>query len=176
MKLKNFKPNDISQIAEEISNLYQITQLKLPSSFEKFYLKNNGGNFDTYIIKNNNESWIAFSLFEEYLRLYEFYSIDDIVEKYEYLREEAEIYVDIKNENFYLNHMLPISDVNSVDCICVCCQGEHIGKLYLIEWGVSQSQGILPLPQQLVASSFEELLEKMVLEEDDEDYQQLLKI
>lgn len=175
MKIKNFKPNDISQVAEELKNLYRITNLKFPDSLEQFYLTTNGGRFSTYVIKNEDEPWLSYPLFEHYFDLFIFYSIDDILEKYEYLKEEAIIYVNPADKDFYLNYMLPITDVND-NCLCVCCKGDNTGKIYLIEWISSQSQGILPLPQQLVANSFVELLEKMVLEEDDEEYQQLLKI
>ncbi len=175
MKLKNFRPNNISKGTEELKKLYRATDLKFPYSLEQFYLATNGGRFCTYVVKNEYEPWLSYPLFEYYFDLCIFYSIDDILEKYEYLKEEAMIYLDITNKAFYLNYMLPITDVND-NCICVCCKGEDTGKIYLVEWISSQSQGILPLPQQLIANSFEELLEKMVLEEDDEEYQRLIRM
>lgn len=176
MKLKNFRPNDTSTIHQELKNFYEISKLRFPKLIEGFYLENNGGRFSTYIIKNTQEPWIAYSLFEYYISIERIYDIDEIYEKYQYLREEASIYVDIASKLFYLNNMIPITDVDSIDCICVCCNGKDTGKIYLVEWISSQSQGILPLPQQLVANSFEELLEKMVLEEDDEEYQRLIRM
>lgn len=170
MKLKNFTPNDTSNIIEELKKLTVLTKLEFPESVKNFYLENNGGVFKAYQIKNLKEKWILYPLYDTYIGFSEFYPINEILQMYNFFRKEAEIYLDITDEDYFLNTMLPLS----VD-IFICCKGENIGKIYLVDGVFSCYKEVLPLPQQLIANSFEELLEIMVLEEDDEEYQKLLK-
>jgi SMI1 / KNR4 family (SUKH-1) len=147
----------------------------ISDSLIKFYEQSNGGLLaDEWIIENpNSEKWISYTMHSSYMGIDRFFSIEEIFERMNSIREDCQDYeIDVSSEFFFLNYLLPLTAVATYNPICIAYQGKNIGKIYLIEWRYHyQNNGELPFPEQLVANSFDEFIDMLKLADDDEAYQ-----
>jgi hypothetical protein len=103
----------------------------------------------------------------------QFFSIEEIFDRMDSIREDCLDYeIDVSSELFFLNYLLPLTEVDSYNPICIAYQGENVGKIYVVEWRYHyQNNGELPFPEQLVANSFDEFIDMLKLADYDEEYQ-----
>ncbi|WP_144051544.1 SMI1/KNR4 family protein [Fibrisoma limi] len=149
----------------------------LGKSLNELLLKFNGSSFDEYVIQApNDKKWLCYTMHEKYFRVYSFFSLDEIQDRIESITEHCLDYeIDVESPLFFLNSMIPFTEVDGFNPLCIVTKGDDEGKIYLVEWYFHhQNNGSLPFPRQLVADSFEEFLSMLSLADEDVRYKKAI--
>lgn len=104
-----------------------------------------------------------------FMDIYHLYTVEEILYVYQNIKENCEAYeIEVSEDSFFLNYMIPFTDIDATNPLCVVCKGSDIGKIYLVGWWFHhQNEFTIPFPQQLVADSLEDFINKMRIAEQD---------
>ena len=104
-----------------------------------------------------------------FMDIYHLYTVEEILYVYQNIKENCEAYeIEVSEDSFFLNYMIPFTDIDATNPLCVVCEGSDIGKIYLVGWWFHhQNEFTIPFPQQLVADSLEDFINKMRIAEQD---------